>query len=126
MNREKFTVEKRKLFFLMAVYGLVCEVFSLFVLGFDRGFLAGIILGIGAVTINFIVLEKVMDIVIYREKTFLAFPLHLGRFFLYGALGYISFRIGVTGLIAYGVGMIALPAAAVITYIGEGRQNRID
>lgn len=123
MNGEKFTVEKRKLFFLMAVYGLVCEAFSLFILGLDRGFSTGIILGIGAAAINFVVLEKVIDIVIYRKKTFLAFPLHLGRFLLYGVLGYVSYRTGTTGLIAYGVGIISLPVAAGITYIGEGRQN---
>lgn len=120
MNREKFTREKWKIFFYMVVYGLLCEAFSLFVLGFDWRFTIGLIMGICAVTVNLIALEKVIDYAIDGKQIWLAFLLHIGRFLLFGVAGYLCYRIDVVALAAYGIGVLGLTAASVITYVKEG------
>lgn len=120
MSREKFTREKWKIFFYMVVYGLICEAFSLFVLGLDWRFTLGLIIGIGAVTVNLIVLEKVVDFAIDGKQIWLAFLLHMGRFLLFGMTGYLCYRIGTIALTAYAIGVLGLTAASVIAYVKEG------
>lgn len=120
MNREKFAIEKRKIFFFMVVYGLLCEAFSLFILGFNWRFTVGLATGIGIMAVNFIVLEKVVDFIIGRKQIVLAFLLHLGRFLLFGISAYLSYKLSVIALIAYGIGVLGLTAASVITYVKEG------
>lgn len=120
MNREKFTREKWKIFFYMVVYGLLCEAFSLFVFGLDWRFTVGLILGINAVTVNLIALEKVVDCAIDGKQIWLAFLLHMGRFLLFGAAGYLCYCISMTALAAYGIGVLGLTVASVITYVKEG------
>lgn len=120
MNREKFTIEKKKIFFCAVVYGLLCEAFSLFIFGFDWRFTIGLIMGIGAVIVNLITLERVVDCAIERRRIWLAFLLHMGRFLLFGAAGYVCYKIGLLALAAYGIGIISLTVASVITYVKEG------
>lgn len=120
MNRGKFAKEKWKIFFYMVVYGLLCEAFSLFVLGWNWRFTLGLIIGIGAVTVNLIVLEKVVDFAIDGKQIWLAFLLHMGRFFLFGLTGYLCYRIDSIALVAYAIGVLGLTAASVITYVKEG------
>lgn len=130
MNREKLEFGKKTIFFFIVVYGLLCEVFSLFILGFDGGFLAGLVLGMGAVCINLIGLEKVIDFIIKREKIILAFPIYLGRLLLYGLLGFLAYRISLIAVIAYALGVVGLPAAAVLAAvtdsIRERRRKKVD
>ena len=74
MNRENFTQQKKKIFFCMVVYGLLCEVFSLFILGFRGEFTIGLILGMGAAAINLVILETVVDLYVdtYHPKAKIA------------------------------------------------------
>ena len=120
MNREKFTREKWKIFFYMVVYSLICEAFSLFVFGFDWRFTFGLIMGICAVTVNLTALEKVVDCAIDGKQIWLAFLLHMGRFLLFGVTGYLCYRIDIIALAAYGIGVLGLTVASVITYVKEG------
>ena len=116
MNRENFTQQKKKVFFCMVVYSLLCEVFSLFILGFRGEFTIGLILGAGAAAINLVILEKVVDLIIEKRKMSLAFLLHLGRFFLFGLLAVLSFMISILSVIAYAIGVLGLVAGSVITF----------
>lgn len=116
MNRENFKGQKRFIIFCCVAYSLICEVISLFVLGLNVGFLTGIITGTIAVIINFILLEGVVDLAIYRNNISIAFLLNLGRLLLYGILGYGCFLFDVKALIAYGIGVLGINAGAVICF----------
>lgn len=120
MNRKNFAKEKKKIFFYCVAYGLLCEAVSLFVLGLDTRFAVGIICGILATTINLMLLEKVVDNTITGNKAAITFLLQLGRFLIYGTLGYGCYLISTVSLIAYGVGVMGLVVALVITYCKGG------
>lgn len=120
MNRENFTREKKKIFFYCVVYGLLCEAISLFILGFDMGVPIGLVGGIFATTINLMLLEKVVDYTITGNKTAITFLLQLGRFLIYGILGYGCYLISTVSVVAYGVGVLGLVVAVVITYCKGG------
>ena len=122
MNRENFTQQKKKIFFCMVVYSLLCEVFSLFILGFKGEFTMGLILGTAAAAINLAVLEKVVDLIL-DKKTRAAFLLHLGRFFLFGLLAVASLKIGFLAVIAYSAGVLGLVAGSVFTFVREGKHG---
>lgn len=120
MIRENFTKDKKRIFTYCVVYGLLCEAISLFILGFNIGVPIGLIGGIFATTVNLMLLEKVVDHTITGNKTAITFLLQLGRFLIYGVLGYGCYLISTVSLIAYGVGVLGLVAAVMITYCKGG------
>lgn len=118
------TKEKLNILFCIAIYGLLCQGISVFVIGFESAFTAGLLLGILTVLMNLSGLEKVIGCFVERRRVRLAFLIHLGRFLLFGAAGYLCFRISMTALAAYGFGVLSLTAgaagAAVIELHKEG------
>ena len=117
MNRENFTQQKKKIFFCMVVYGLLCEVFSLFILGFRGEFTIGLILGMGAAAINLVILETVVDLIIKKRNTWLAFLIHLGRFFLFGLLAVVSLKISFISVVAYAIGVLGRVVGSLVTFV---------
>ena len=108
MNRENFTQQKKKIFFCMVVYGLLCEVFSLFILGFRGEFTIGLILGMGAAAINLVILETVVDLIIKKRNTW---------FFLFGLLAVVSLKISFISVVAYAIGVLGIVVGSLVTFV---------
>ncbi|MGF6376351.1 uncharacterized membrane protein YjjP (DUF1212 family) [Clostridiales Family XIII bacterium PM5-7] len=114
---------KKRIFFYSVAYGLLCEGISLFFFGFNIDVPIGLIGGIAATTINFILLEKVIDGAITGNKRTFAFLFQLGRILIYGSLAYGCYMLSVRSLIAYGISVLGLVVAIMITYGKEGGEN---
>ena len=69
----------------MVVYGLLLRGILLFILGFRGEFTIGLILGMGSDQSGH--LETVVDLIIKKRNTWLAFLIHLGRLFPFWSSG---------------------------------------
>ena len=116
MNRENFKKEKKIIFFYCVLYSLICEVISLFVLGFNMGFLIGIWSGSLGAVVNLYLLELVVDTAIINKNMTLAFLIQVGRLLIYGAVGFGCYLISLPALVAYAIGVLGIVLATVITY----------
>ncbi len=47
-------------------------------------------------------------------------PASHGEVLLFGVTGYLCYRIDIIALAAYGIGVLGLTVASVITYVKEG------
>ena len=102
---------KLKILFYMIIYDLACIIAALFLTGSEIEVTAGLIAGTLTVMFNFMVLERVVDYIIDGKCAVFAFLIHLGRFFIFGAVACLCCVLGTHALIAYGFGVLGFTAA---------------
>lgn len=116
MKDVEFTENKHKIWMYCGMYTLVCEIISIVFVGFRWDFAAGILAGTVTVLVNFTLLEKFANKVLFDKKTLTAFLLQLGRYLLFGLVAYACIRISLTAGLAYSIGILGITVGILIKY----------
>ncbi len=125
MNDEEKSIEKH-IFISILIFNLICEIVSIFVIGFSKSFLTGILIGTVTMIINYILLGVVIDCILCRHKTLIkvyAGMLIYGiRLIIFTVTAYLCVKSGIEGIIAYAISVISLVLFASILYVKEEKK----
>lgn len=122
MKNVEFTENKHKIWIYCGIYAAVCEVISLIIIGLRWDFAIGLLAGTITVLVNFSLLEKLTDTIIFDKKALTAFLLQLGRYLLFGLIAFICVKISLCAGLAYAIGILSISLAIVIKYGIRGRE----
>jgi lipid-A-disaccharide synthase-like uncharacterized protein len=114
MDKEAFYKMRKQLTVLCVAYGIVCEIASLFFIGFEWKFLLGLGLGIVTMLINFSLLRWVVVFFVENKNRGMAILLYLVRLALYGAVAVICYKLSMNALLAFAVGALGIVIGALI------------
>jgi len=121
MNRENFTVYRRKIEMSCAFYAAVCEVISLFIIGGDLKFAGGLAAGTATVLLNLGLLEIAVG-KFFAGNVGIAAAIYLGRLGIYAAVGLLCYHFGELSLLAFAAGVLGLLVSTLIVYIKEAKK----
>ena len=101
------------------VFALAGAFISIFLIGVDGPFIAGIILGTIAMNINLHLLGIVVDLFVNDGSLKKAGLLYGGRILIYAAGLVICYLLSTRGIIGYGIGVLGICAGGIV-YILKG------
>ena len=93
MDNDTFNKMRRQLTILCIVYGIICEIASLFFIGFDVKFLGGLFLGIGTMLLNLSLLKRTVEFYLEKKKLGLTIVLYLLRLLIYAGVAFICYKL---------------------------------
>ena len=119
MDNDTFNKMRRQLTILCIVYGIICEIASLFFIGFDVKFLAGLAMGIGIMLLNLILLKKTVEFYLEKKKLGLTIVLYLLRLLIYAGVAFICYKLSMNALMAYAIGAVGIVIGALVNFKKE-------
>lgn len=108
-------------------FNIVCEIVSLFIIGFDRAFLTGIVVGTAAVVINYNLLEIVVGSIVCENRTKLkictGILIEVLRLIIFAVTIYVSVNTGMKAVIAYAVSILSFTPFAIFAFAKGDRHD---
>lgn len=103
----------------IVLYAALCEAVSVMILGFDRYFLIGLLIGTAVTLLNFRILVTTVGQYMKnsRVRTTALYVIRLAIFFIAGIL---CMRISTNSIIAYGIMIVGVVPAAVFGMLKGG------
>ena len=111
---------KKPVLIVSVLYGVIAAVISILIKGVMPHFLAGLVIGIVMMNINFRLLGKTVEAYMAEltSKTILLYVLRLA---LYGAAGGLCFLLSLEALTGYAVGVLSICAGGIGYMLKGGR-----
>ena len=100
MDEDRYLQLRKEIFIICSIYAAVCEVVSLFILGFDKGFLMGLIAGVAIMLVNLELLKRIVVLYINTKRLGLVVVLYLLRLCIYAGAAYLCYMVSIHGLLA--------------------------
>ncbi|NLD10635.1 MAG: hypothetical protein GX671_02595 [Clostridiales bacterium] len=119
MDEDRYLQLRKEIFIICSIYAAVCEVVSLFILGFDKGFLMGLIAGVAIMLVNLELLKRIVVLYINTKRLGLVVVLYLLRLCIYAGAAYLCYMVSIHGLLAYAIGVFGIVIGALISYKKE-------
>lgn len=115
MDKQKFLLVKKNVFISSLIYSVVCEVVSVFIIGFDGRFLGGLAMGFIAMTINLELLGRVVDFYLKTKRLGLAILLYIARLAIYAAVAVVCYKMSMNALFAFALGVFGIVIGALVS-----------
>ena len=127
-TKEAIKYIEKDIFLNAAIYGVICAIISAFAIGINAKFFIGLAAGLAAMAVNFRLLEilictyfgKYLGFEGIEEKRtgrLLPAAIYIVRLCIYAAGIFICYKMGVMCVIAFAVGVMGLPVAALLHYL---------
>lgn len=111
----------------LIAFNIVCEIISLFIIGFNREFLTGLAAGTAAVIINYNLLEIVVGSIICENRTklkiFTGILLEILRLLIFAGTILFCVKAGMKAVIAYAVSILGFAPLALFTFAKGDRHG---
>lgn len=117
---------QKHVIYSIVTFNIICEIISLFIIGFNREFFIGIVSGTTTMIVNYILLGVVVDCILYGHKKILkiyAGVLIYGiRLIIFALSAYLAVKSGMKSIIAYAISVLSFALFASIMYVKEGKK----
>ena len=113
----------KTMYLLMMGFGCIVALVATILCGFDKNIYIGLLLGIGSLMVNYWLLSYTIEAITTQHKTLSIFPIGLGRFFIFGAAGWICFLQGHLCVLVFAIAMLAMPVSALLLTLWEASDD---
>ena len=113
----------KKMYLVMPGYGCIAALLATIIYGAKEDIYIGLLLGIGSLMVNYWLLSYIIEAITTKHKTFSIFPIGLGRFFIFGAAGWLCFCQSHLCVLFFAIGVLAMPVSALLLTLWEAKDD---